>query len=118
HAETLRREGVTFVIGEASDESVLRSAGVERARSLVCAVDSDATNVYIALMARSINPSLFIVARASEPGSPDRLLRAGADRVVSPFVTSGRHMAMLSMRPRVLDYLEVGRGGRHPLRLE
>jgi voltage-gated potassium channel len=118
YAESLKREGVAYLIGEASDESVLRAAGVERARSLVCAVDSDATNVYIALMARSINPSLFIVARASEPGSPERLLRAGADRVVSPFVTSGRHMAMLSMRPRVVDYLEVGRSGTHPLRLE
>jgi voltage-gated potassium channel len=118
HAEALDRDGCVYVIGEAADETVLRSAGVDRARSLACAVDSDATNVYIALMARSINPDLFIVARASEPGSPERLLRAGAARVVSPFVSSGRHMAMLSLRPRVLDYLEVGRAGPHPLRLE
>ncbi len=118
HAESLERDGCVYVIGEAADETVLRAAGVARARSLVCAVDSDATNVYIALIARSINPDLFIVARASEPDSPDRLLRAGADRVVSPFVSSGRHMAMLSLRPRVVDYLEVGRAGPHPLRLE
>ncbi len=118
HAEQLERDGASYVIGEAADEAVLRSAGVERARFLACAVDSDATNVYIALIARSINPGLFIVARASEPDSPDRLLRAGADRVVSPFVSSGRHMAMLSLRPRVVDYLEVGRAGPNPLRLD
>jgi voltage-gated potassium channel len=118
HAEQLAREGAPYVIGEAADEAVLRSAGVERARLLACAVDSDATNVYIALVARSINPGLFIVARASEPDSPDRLLRAGADRVVSPFVSSGRHMAMLSLRPRVVDYLEVGQAGPNPLRLD
>jgi voltage-gated potassium channel len=118
YAEQLERDGATYVIGEAADEAVLRSAGVERARLLACAVDSDATNVYIALIARSINPRLFIIARASEPDSPDRLLRAGADRVVSPFVSSGRHMAMLSLRPKVVDYLEVEREGAHPLRLE
>ena len=118
HAEQLMRDGAAYVIGEAADEAVLRLAGVARARSLACAVDSDATNVYIALIARAINPGLFIVARASEPDSPDRLQRAGADRVVSPFVSSGRHMAMLSLRPRVVDYLEVGRAGRNPLRLD
>jgi voltage-gated potassium channel len=118
HGEQLERDGVPYVIGEAADEAILRSAGVERARLLACAVDSDATNVYIALIARSINPGLFIVARASEPDSPDRLLRAGADRVVSPFVSSGRHMAMLSLRPRVVDYMEVGHAGSRPLRLD
>ena len=87
--ERMDEDGVLYVIDDPSSEAVLKRAGVERARSLVSAVDSDATNVYITLIARSIRADLQIVARASEPGSPERLTRAGADRVVSPFVSSG-----------------------------
>lgn len=111
--EQMQADGVLHIIGDPSSEAVLRRAGVEGARGLVCAVDSDATNVYIALTARSLNPDIFIVARASEPTSADRLFRAGVDRVVSPYVTSGRHMALVSLRPRVVDFFEVvGLGGR------
>jgi voltage-gated potassium channel len=117
-AAQMEQDGVTFLIGDPSREGVLRAAGVDRARGLVCAVDSDATNVYITLLARSLNPNLFIVARSSEPGSAERLYRAGADRVVSPYVTSGRHMAQQALRPRVLDYLEVTTRDERPLRLE
>lgn len=116
--EQMRLDGIAYVIGDPTSEAALRRGGIEHARGLVSAVDSDADNVYITLMARSLNPSLFIVARASEPGSPDRLYRAGADRVISPYVTSGRHMALLAMRPRVIDYLEVARAGDRKLRLE
>jgi voltage-gated potassium channel len=115
--EQMITDGVPYLVGDSSQESVLRAAGVERAAGLICAVDSDATNVYIALTARSINPGLFIVARASDPGSVDRLHKAGADRVISPYVTSGRHMAVLALRPAVVDYIEVG-GGVSSLRLE
>jgi voltage-gated potassium channel len=109
--EQMRSDGVLHLIGDPASESVLRQAGVERARGLVCAVDSDAINVYIAVLARALNPNIFIVARAGEPESPDRLYRAGADRVVSPYVMSGRHMSLLALRPQVVDYLDlVGRG--------
>jgi voltage-gated potassium channel len=104
----LEADGILFMIEDPSLEPVLRHAGVDRARGLVCAVDSDATNVYITLMARSLNADLLIVARASEPGSPERLQRAGADRVVSPFVTSGRHMARMAADPGLVDVLELG----------
>ena len=87
---------------------------MDRARSLVCAVDSDATNVYITLIARSLRPDLTIVARASEPGSPERLERAGANRVVSPFVTSGQHMATMAMRPEVVDVVRTESDPAHP----
>jgi voltage-gated potassium channel len=103
--ERMETDGVPFLIGDPSNESVLKRAGVDRARSLVCAVDSDATNVYITLIARSIRPEMQIVARASEPGSPERLERAGANRVVSPFVTSGQHMAKMAMRPELVDVI-------------
>lgn len=111
-------DGVAFLIDDPSHESVLRRAGVERARGLVCAVDSDATNVYITLGARATNPDLFIVARASEPGSDRRLLHAGANRVVSPFVSSGRHMALVAMRPRVDDVVELETADASSMKLE
>ncbi len=116
--ERMEQDGVLYLIEDPSEEAVLLRAGVERARGLVCAVDSDATNVYITLMARSLNPGLFIVARASERGSDARLLKAGADRVVSPFVSSGRHMALVALRPRAADVVEVETGGASSLRLE
>ena len=112
--ERMAEDGVLFLIDDPSSESVLRTAGVDRARSLVCAVDSDATNVYITLIARSLRPDLTIVARASEPGSPERLERAGANRVVSPFVTSGQHMATMAMRPEVVDVVRTESDPAHP----
>jgi voltage-gated potassium channel len=117
--ETLMRaDGVAYAIADPTQEHVLHAAGVERARGLVCAVDSDADNVYITLTARSINPNLFIVARASDPDSPDRLYRSGADRVISPYVSSGRHMALLGLRPRVVDYLDIAGLGEKKVRVE
>jgi voltage-gated potassium channel len=95
----MERDGVPFMMDDPSLEPVLRRARVEAARGLICAVDSDATNVFITLAARSLNPDLFIVARASEPDSYDRLERAGADRVVSPYVSSGRHMVRMAWIP-------------------
>jgi voltage-gated potassium channel len=111
-------DGILYVIGDPTSEPILRSAGVERAKGLICAVDDDADNVYIALAARSLNPDIFIVARAAAETSADRLYRAGADRVISPYVSSGRHMAMMALRPQVVDYLDVGEGGVTNLRLE
>lgn len=116
--ERMRDDGVPYLIEDPTHEAVLRTAGVDRARGLVCAVDSDATNVYIALVARALNPDLFIVARASEPGSDQRLLHAGANRVVSPFVSSGRHMALVAMRPSAEDVVALGTSGRSSMALE
>lgn len=81
--------------------------GIQRARALVCAVDSDAANVYITLTARALNPKLVIVARASDPASVDTLVRAGADQVVSPYLLSGRRMAFLAQHPAVVDFLDL-----------
>jgi voltage-gated potassium channel len=108
--ERMEDDGVPFLIDDPSSDAVLRRAGVERARSLVCAVDSDATNVYITLTARQMKPDLFIVARASEPGSAERLERAGADRVVSPYVSSGRHMVQMARDPSIVDLFDTGSG--------
>lgn len=106
--DRMEADDVLFIVDDCASEPILRQAGVERARGLICAVDSDATNVYITLTARSINPDIFIVARASEPGSAGRLEKAGADRVVSPFVSSGRHMVRMALDPGLVDVFDEG----------
>ena len=114
----LERDGRCYLIGDASDEAVLRKAGIERARGLICAVDSDAENVFITIVARSLSPSLLIVARAARQQSADRLRRAGATHVVSPYVTSGTRMANLAVRPHVVEFFDLAGAGQPGLRLE
>jgi voltage-gated potassium channel len=99
--------GYYFVAGDATREEVLQEAGIDRALGLVAVVHSDAINVYITLTARSLNPNLFIVARGEELGSEQKLRRAGADRVVSPYEIGGRKMAETIMRPTVTTFIEL-----------
>lgn len=103
----LEEHGVRYISGDPADETVLRQAGIERARGLICAVDSDAANVFITLTARALNPDLRIVARASDRASVDKLARAGADEVVSPYGLTGRRMAILAVQPSVLEVLDL-----------
>ncbi|PKQ21314.1 MAG: potassium channel protein [Actinobacteria bacterium HGW-Actinobacteria-6] len=99
--------GWLFVHGDATDETVLREAGVERAKGLVTALDTDADNLFVSLTARSLNPSIYIVARSSSVVSEAKILRSGADRVLTPNVIGGRRMADMVMHPVVSDYLDV-----------
>ena len=103
----LEEHGVRYISGDPADETVLRQAGIERAQGLICAVDSDAANVFITLTARALNPDLRIVARASERASIDKLVRAGANEVVSPYGLTGRRMAVLAVQPSVLEVLDL-----------
>jgi len=107
----VEQDRVLHVLGDASDDEVLERAGIGRARALISAVDSDERNVYIVLTARSLRPDLYIVARSSHPDSAEKLRRAGADRVVSPYTLSGRRMAALAMQPAVVDTFELLIGG-------
>ena len=100
-------QGYTFIAGDATREEVLLEAGIERAKGLVAVLHSDAGNVYITLTARSLNPRLFIVARGEEPGSQQKLLRAGADKVESPYEMGGRKMAHTILRPTVTTLMEL-----------
>jgi voltage-gated potassium channel len=95
------------VIGDATDDDVLRRAGVERASALVAAVDSDAANAFIVLSARALNPELFLVARARSHESVDKLIRSGADRVVNPQSLGGARMAAFIVRPHVSEFVDV-----------
>ena len=104
-----RLEGVSHpvVMGDATDDAVLRAAGIERAGALVAAVDGDAANSFITLSARALKPDLFIVARTRSHDSQEKLRRAGADRVVNPQSIGGARMAAFVLRPNVAEFLDV-----------
>ena len=108
-AGLLEDHAVPYLIADPTNEAVLRQSGIERARGLLCAADSDAANVFITLTARALHPTMTIVARASDPASVETLLRAGADHVVSPYAVSGRHMGVLATHPAIVDYLDLAR---------
>lgn len=100
-------DGVLYLIGEANDESILKRAGIQRAKGLVTAVATDADNVFLVLIAKEMNPSLFIVARASQNTSKKTLQAAGADKVISPYDLGARRMAHAILRPTVIKFLEM-----------
>ena len=103
----LEEADLPYLIGDPTEEAVLEAAGIRRAKALICAVDSDAINVYITLTARAMNPSLFIISRASSPESVSKLVQAGSNRVVSPYSLSGTRMAALSLQPAVLEFVDM-----------
>ena len=95
------------LVGDAASEKTLRDAGIDRARGLVAATTTDATNIYIVLTARSLNPRLKIIARASEERAEKHLRTAGADVVISPYAAAGHRIAQSFLRPNVLDFLDI-----------
>lgn len=104
-----RLEGISqlYVLGDITNDEVLKAAGIERARALVAALDGDADNVYVSLSARALRPDLVIIARARSEDSTAKLLRAGADRVVNPQLIGGRRMAAFALAPDVAEFLDV-----------
>ncbi|HKU57214.1 MAG TPA: potassium channel protein [Gaiellaceae bacterium] len=102
-----KEDGVLMVEGDATSDENLRRAGLERARGLVAASDSDADNLYVVLSARSANPDLTIVARGSGVDAERKLTLAGADRVVLPYTAAGRVMANLVLKPQVTAFLDA-----------
>ncbi len=103
----LQDVGALFVAGNATDDAVLLQAGIERAKSLVAVTSTDEDNLFLTLSARALNPDLYIVVRCACVGSQDKFTRAGADRVVSPYVTGGRQMAAALLRPVLTDFLDL-----------
>jgi len=107
-----------YFIGDATKREDLEAAGIHRARALISAVDDDAENIFITMVARSVSETVWIVARAEQEESIGRLRTAGASRVFSPFVTAGREMAYAAVKQRVVDFIEVEAEHAAPLRLE
>lgn len=102
-----RERGYRYVEGNASDDGVLKEAGIGNARGLVAALDSDAENVYVVLSAKNLREDVYVVARASSEEAEHKLLRAHADRVISPYSIGGRHLASMLVRPNVVEFLDV-----------
>jgi len=100
------QEKYLFLVGEADKDDTLVNAGIDRAKGLITVVSTDAENLYIVLTARGLNPKLSIVARAGEEGSEMKLKRAGANRVISPYLIGAHKIAQAVIRPAVLDFLE------------
>lgn len=117
-AERYRGEFPLMLIGDASQESVLREARIEHARGLVAATTTDASNTYIVLTARALNPKLKIIARASEEDAEKHLRTAGADAVVSPYKFAGYRIAHSFLRPNVVDFIDVAMVQQEELGLE
>jgi voltage-gated potassium channel len=99
--------GWLTLVGDATREQTLRDVHIERARGLVAATTTDATNLYIVLTARGLNPGLRIIARASQEDAEKHLLKAGADSVVSPYLSAGQRIAQSFLRPHVLSFLDA-----------
>ena len=97
-AAELEPKGIPYLIGDITQDSNLEEAGIRSAKGLIASADSDTANVYVTLSARVLNPHLFIVARAGHLDSEEKLKKAGANKVISPYFTAGMHMAEVAIK--------------------
>ena len=99
--------------GDATSDDILKKAGVERAKALITVTASDSDNLYITMSARLLNPKLFIVSRAEGDPAEQKLIRAGANRVISPYTLSGFKMAQAVLQPNVVDFIDLATQTEH-----
>ena len=104
--EDLQEAVLPHVSGDAEEEETLREAGIERARGLILTLPEDSTNVFVALMARELNPKIFILARTNNRKNRSKLLHAGANKVISPDEIGADRMAQVILRPNVDRFME------------
>jgi voltage-gated potassium channel len=102
-----QEDGFVVLQGDATRDEALLLSGIERAWGLVVCTGDDARNLFIVLSARALNPQLYIVARTVDAANEQKMIRAGANRVVSPYQIGGKHMANIVIRPHVTDFLDV-----------
>ena len=103
----LAESDLLFVEGDATNDETLLLAGINNAKGLVAAIQSDAENVFTTLSAKELNPEIYVVARAIDEGTESKLRKAGADRVVKPYELGGSRMVQLLLRPGVMDFIDV-----------
>lgn len=107
------------ITGDATADEVLIKAGIERARGIIISTADPATNVFIALSAKVLNPDIFIVARSDNEGDNEKLRRAGANRIVNPYAIGGVRMANLMLNTNIIDFMETSFGeGEENLKME
>ena len=102
----LRDQDRVAVVGDATEEALLKEVGIDRARALISALSQDALNVFTVLTARSLNPNVMIIARTNSEESEPKLLKAGANRVITPYKISAHRMVTMLARPDVGEFLE------------
>lgn len=108
--EQMKNSGWLTVEGDAGDDQALTNANIQNASRLIAATGSDATNLMIALSARTLNPEIFIVSRADEETNEQKLIKAGANRVVPIYRSTGRRMAQLALRPNAVEFTDIALG--------
>jgi len=104
---TFDEKGFLYIKGDATDDEILKKAGVEKAKNLISALPSDADNLYVVLSARQFNTNLTIVSRASNDSSDSKLRIAGADNVIMPDKLGGDHMASLLVTPDIVEFVDM-----------
>lgn len=108
--EVLQEKSVLWIDGDAAHDEVLVAAGIERAKYLVSAVDSEADSLFAALAGRSLNPDIKVIVRADSFSSGKKMMMAGADKVVLPYVMSGVKVANSIVHPEIEDFFEISSG--------
>jgi voltage-gated potassium channel len=106
--------GMLAIAADATQDDSLRQAGVLRAKGLIAALPSDAENLFIILSAKTLNPGLTVVTRVSEEEAGEKLRRAGADTVFTPYAMAGRQLADALLRPHVVEFLDFARSNIGP----
>jgi voltage-gated potassium channel len=110
--ERAQKSGHRVILGDATTDSALLEAGIERCRALIAATDSDASNTYITLTARSLRKDAYVVARVSKVEVESKLRQAGASRIVSPYAIGGRRLAFAAIQPNMADFFNFETVGK------
>ncbi len=103
----IEEEGFIYYHGSATEDKTLLETGIKKAKGIVCALPSDAQNLYVILTAKEFNPDIYTLSRAEDETSERRLIRAGANRAISPYTVGGMRMAMAALRPAIVDFIEI-----------
>ncbi|MDD4648850.1 MAG: potassium channel protein [Desulfoplanes sp.] len=111
YVEMLKNQQILVIEGDATEDEVLFAAGLTRAKGLIASLTQVAENVYITLTARQSCPGIYIVARADKESSVQKLLKAGANKALTPHMIGGMRMAQMVLRPKVTDFLELAHQG-------
>jgi voltage-gated potassium channel len=99
-------DGMLAVAADSTRDETLRDVGVARAKGLVCALATDADNLFVLLSAKFANPGIYVATRAAEEGAEEKMRRAGADAVFAPYAITGHHLAQALLRPHVVQFLD------------
>ncbi len=111
--DRIKEDRLLYVEGDAQEESVLIEAGIERAKGLICTLSRDQDNVFVTLIARELNDNIFILVRTNQRANTKKILRSGANKVISPYEVGADRMANVILRPHVDKFMNQILGGEH-----